>query len=136
MILADVDELLGVSHQRQHHRVAGDFERRQVLRIAQHDGRDADQSRLLDRFAQQRIRALAAFRRHEVVRTLEEAIVDFLGLDETADVDRAALFEGGRAEIFLRQDDEAAFLVLIALDELLPGDRLSFARADTLEAHG
>ena len=73
---------------------------------------------------------------HEVVRTLEETIVDFLRLDEAADVDRAALFEGGRAEIFLRQDDEAAFLVLVALDELLPGDRLSFARADTLEAHG
>ena len=107
-----------------------------MLRVAQHDGRDADQSRLLERFAQQRIRTLATLRRHEVVRTLEEAVVDFLGLDEAADVDRAALFEGGRTEIFLRQDDEVAFLVLIALDELLPGDRLSFARADTLEAHG
>src|SRR5204862_7361825 len=108
----------------------------QVLRVAQHDGRDADQSRLLDRFAQQRIRALATLRRHEVVRTLEEAVVDFLGLDEAADVDRTALFERGRTEIFLRQDDEAAFLVLIAVAELLPGARLSFARAATPGAPG
>ena len=90
---------------------------------------------LADRFAQQRVGALAALGGNEVVGRLEEAIVDLVRLDEAADVDGAGLLERGRLEVFLRQDDEAALLVLVALDQLFPRDRLALARADALELH-
>ena len=133
--LLGVDELVGEPHHRQHDRVLDHFHRREVLRVAQDELRDADASRLADRFAQQRVGALAALRRHQEVRALEEAIVDVFRLDEGADVDRPALLERRGLEILLRQHDEAAALVLVAFDELVPGDRLVLALADPLEAH-
>ena len=36
-------------------------------------------------------------------------------------------------EIFLREDDEVALRVLVALDEVFPGDRVAVADADALE---
>src|SRR5262249_60102387 len=113
----------------------GDFERRKMLGVAQHDGGDANQAGLPERFAQQRIGALAALGRYQVVGAFEKPIVDLFGLDETTDVYRPALFERRRLEIFLRQDNEAAFLVLEAFDELLPRHGLPFTLTDALEAH-
>jgi hypothetical protein len=93
----------------------------------------SDEAGLANRLAQQRVRALAALRWREVVGGLEESVVDLVALDEAADVDGARLFEGGRLKVFLRQDDEAALLVLVALDELFPGHRLAFAGAHALK---
>ena len=75
-----VDELVGEAHHRQHDRVVDHLDRREMLRVAQDELRDADAVRLADRLAQQRVGALAALRRHQVVRRLEEAIVDLVGL--------------------------------------------------------
>ena len=47
-----------------------------MLRIAQHDGGDADELRVAERLAEQGIGALAALLRRQEVRSLEEAIVD------------------------------------------------------------
>ena len=133
--LRRVDELVGEAHHRQHDRVLDHFDGRQVLRVAQDELGDADAARLADRLAQQRVRALAALGRHQVVRRLEEAIVDLVGLDEVDDVDGARLLERRRLEVLLRQDDEVALLVLVALDEVFPGDRMAVAHADALELH-
>ena len=130
-----VDQLLGVPHQRQHHGVANHFERGEVLRLAQHDGGDADAFGLPDGFAQERVGALAALGGNEVIGGLEEAIVDFVRLHEAADVDGPGLLERGRAEVFLGQDDEAALLVFVSLDQFFPRDGLALAGADTLELH-
>ena len=91
-----------------------------------------------DSFSASRSSAYAWLRsllRRQVVRRFEIAIVDLVGLDEVQDVDRAILAERGRLQVFLRQHDEAALLVLEALDEILPRDRFTFALADALVAH-
>ena len=49
-----------------------------MLRVAQDELGDPDALRLADRLAQQRVRALAALRWHEVVRRLEKPIVDLV----------------------------------------------------------
>jgi hypothetical protein len=123
-------------HHGQHHGVAFHLEGGQMLRIAQDDRRDSDELRFADRLAQQGVGALAALGRRQVVRRLEEAIVDLFALDEVPDVDRAVLLQRRRFEVFLRQDDEAALLVLVALHQLVPRDRLALARADAFELDG
>ena len=45
VIVADVDQLLGVAHQRQHHRVVDHLERGEMLGVAQDDRGDADAAR-------------------------------------------------------------------------------------------
>ena len=98
------------------------FDRGQMLRVAQDELRDADATRFADRLAQQRVRALAALGRDQVVGRLEEPIVDLVGLHEVDDVDGARLLERRRLEVFLGEDDEAALRVLVALDEIFPRD--------------
>ena len=65
-------------------------------------------ARFADRLAQQRVRALAALGRHQIVRRLEEAIVDLVGLDEVDDVDGPGLLERRGLEVLLGEDDEMA----------------------------
>ena len=106
-----------------------------MLRVAENELGDADPARLADRLAQQRVRALAGFRRHQVVRRLEEPVVDLLGLHEVEDVDRPRFLDRGRLKIVFGDDEEAALLVLEALDEILPRHRMAVADAHALEAH-
>src|SRR5262249_8939754 len=80
-------------------------------------------------------RALTASGRNQVVRCFEKAVVNFCGLDEVHDVDGPCLFERRRLEIVLGDDDEAAFLVLVALDEIFPGHGVPVTLAHPLEPH-
>src|SRR5258705_391961 len=88
-----------------------------------------------DRFSQKRVRALATLARNKEVRGFEESVVDLLGFDEVPDVDGPGFLERRGAEVFLRQDDEAALLVFVSLYQLIPRDRFSFTRADPFEPH-
>src|SRR5207249_3249214 len=45
------------------------------------------------------------------------------------------LLDGRRLKVLLRQDDEAALLVLVALDEIRPRHRVAVADAHALEPH-
>ena len=47
-----------------------------------------------------------------------------------------SLFERDGLQVFLGQDDEAPFLVLVTLDEIFPRHRLPFALAHALVPHG
>ena len=58
------------------------------------------------------------------------------GFHEVLDLDRLRLLQGRRAEVVLRQRDEAALLVFVAFDEVFPGDRLAFALAHPFVADG
>ena len=46
------------------------------------------------------------------------------------------LVDRGRLQIFFREDDESAFFVLVALDQIFPRNRLAVALADALVADG
>ena len=83
-----------------------------MLLVAEHEAGDADAARLGERLAQQRISAISA------------------------PLDRLRLFHGRGLEVVFREHDEVAFLDLVALDELVPGDRPAVADADALELHG
>ena len=106
-----------------------------MLRIAQDELGDANAPRLANRRAKQSVGALASLRRHEIIRRFEESIVDFLGLHEVENIDRPRLLECRRSKVLLRHHNEAALLVLKALDEIFPRDRFAVADAYALEPH-
>ena len=68
---------------------------------------------------------LAAAARRHVVGRIEETLVDLGAVDEVEDIDAPRLLERSRLEVVLRQHDELAALVLVALDEVLPRHRLA-----------
>jgi len=135
MELAKIRELVGEAHHRQHQRVADGLDRGEMLRVAQDDLGDADPTRVADGFAQERIGALGAFPGQQVIRRLEIAFIDLFRIDEVEDVDRLRLLDGGGLEVVLGEDDELVLGVLVALDEVFPGDGLAFLLADALVAH-
>ena len=133
--VVEIGQFVGEAHHRQHQRVADGFDRGQVLGVAEDDLRDPDLAGLADRFPDQRVGAVGPLARLQVVGRLEVALIDVLGIDEVEDVDGLGLLEGGRLEVVLGQDDELPLLVLVALDEILPADRLAFGLADALVVH-
>jgi hypothetical protein len=135
VIVPDVDEFLRVTHQREHHRFADDFQRRKVLGVPQDDRRDAGKMGVLIASRRSAYARSPPLRRNKEIRRLEESIVNLLGLDETSDVDGSALLERCAAEVLFREDDEATLLVLVTLHELIPRHRLAFARADPFEPY-
>jgi len=96
-----------------------------VLLLAQDDLRDPDAPRLAQRLPEQRVGRTRPLRRQQVVGRLEVPVVDGVRLDELLNLDGLRLLERRRAEVVLRQRDEAPLLVLVALDEVFPGDRLA-----------
>ena len=130
-----IDELVGIAEHAQHERVVDDFQRCQVLRLADDDLGDAHPAGLLQRLAQQRVRVLRALLRRQVVGRLEVPIVDVVAFHEIHDRDRLVLVHRGGLQIFLRQDDVAALFVLEAFDEVLPGHRLPLPLAHPLVPH-
>ena len=123
--LAEVGELVGKAHHRQHQRIADDFERGKMLRVAEDDLGDADLSRVADRFADERVGTVRAFAGLQVVRRLEVALVHLVRIDEVQDVHRLRLLQCRGLEIVLGEDDELALLVFVALDQIFPADRLA-----------
>ena len=121
--------------QRQHQRIVDDLDRCKMLRLADDDLGDADAPGFLERIAKQRVRVTRSLLGRQVVRRLEIAIVDLVGLDEVKDVDRAIFTERGRLQVFFCENDEMPLFVLEAFDEVFPRDRFTFALADALVAH-
>ena len=107
-----------------------------MLGLADDDFANADGSGRAYGFAQQRVRFLAAFRRHEVVGRLEVARIDFVLLHEVQNVDRFGLFERSGLEVLVGEDDEFTFLVLVAFDDLVPGNCFPIGTADALVLDG
>ena len=134
--VAEVRQFIRETHHREHERVSYCFDCRQVLGVPKNDLGDADFSRLADRLADQRVRAIGALARLKIVRRLEIPLVDFPGIDEIDDVDRFGLFEGCRLEIILGQDDELALLVLEPFDQVFPGHGLPVRLAHPLVVNG
>jgi hypothetical protein len=81
------------------------------------------------------IRFLRVFRRHQIVRRLEVAGIDLILLHEVDDVDRLRSFDRRGLEVFIRHDDELAFFVLVAFNDLVPWYRLAVCLADALVFH-
>src|SRR5687768_3407847 len=101
-----------------------------MLHLAQDELRNPDAARLANRLAQQAIGDVAALPRCQVIRLVEEAIVDVFGFDEIEDVDASGLLERGCREVFLGEYDEAALLVLVTLDEIVPPNGRTFLLTD------
>jgi hypothetical protein len=83
--------------------------------------------------AQQGIGRLTALPGCEVVGFVEEAIVDCIGLDEIEDLDALGFLERRGGEVLFGQHHESSLLVLVALDEILPGHFLPVLLAHPLE---
>ena len=131
-----IGELVGESHHRQHDRLLDHLDGREMLRVAQDEFRDADAPGLANRLAQQRVGALAAVGWHQVVRRLEEAVIDRVGRHEVDDVDGSGLLDRRSLEVVFRQDDEVARGVLVAFDQVLPRDRVAVTYTHALVLDG
>ena len=104
-----------------------------MKRVRAHgDLADADHSRPVDRFAKQRVRFFTALGRDDVIRSLEVAGVDFIGIHEIHDLDRLRGFDRRGLEVVVGEDDEFAFRILISLDDLFPVHGLAFFLAYAL----
>ena len=92
------------------------------------------QAGLADGLAQQGVGTLAALRRARGSRTVSKKRSSIsAGLTKLRMSTVRVFSSAAVAEVLLREDDEAALLVFVALDQLFPGDRLALARADALE---
>ena len=69
---------------------------------------DADPAGFADRLTEQSVGHVAALARRQVIRLVEEAIVDSRRLDEVEDVDAPGLLERGGGEVRLGEHHEAA----------------------------
>src|SRR5687767_4414267 len=94
-----------------------------MLALAQHHLADAHASALRERVAQQAVRLRGALARgSEKVRMLEVASVDVAARNEVADLEGLRGGHPGLREVLVGEDDELTFAVLVALDDLLPGN--------------
>src|SRR2546423_834961 len=107
-----------------------------MLCLPDDDLSDTDRSSCPNCLAKQRVRFLAAFCGHEVVRRLEVPGVDLVLLDEIEYVDCPGLLECRSLEIFVGEYDELSLLVLVALDDLVPRNSFAVSLTDALVLDG
>src|SRR2546428_5931621 len=112
----------GEAHRREHQPRPGWTERGEALALRDDDGPDAHAAALLERLAQRRVGLAPRPTRAQPVGHLEVGEVDVTGGHEVADLDRVRARHPRALEILVGHDDEAAFLVLVALDDVLPVD--------------
>jgi len=124
-----INQFVGETHHRQHDGIANHLDGGQVERVAQDELGDADAPGFAHRLAKQRIGAVAALRRRQIIRCLEEAVVDFLGLDEIQNIDGSGFLDRSGFEVFLGQYHEVTLGIFEALHEVFPRDRLAFTSA-------
>lgn len=94
-----------------------------MLALAQHDRADGQLARVLERVAQERValRGEGSLRR-DVVRIIEVEVRHVGGRHELADLERLRAGYARALEVLVRQDDVLIRRVLIAPDDVLPGD--------------
>ena len=97
----------------------------QVLARFDHDLGDANLVRVLQRVAQKRVSFVAALLRLKVVWFVKKHRVDFFLIHEVLDVDGLSGLEINSLKIFILEQDVFPFLVLVTLNDLIPGHFLA-----------
>ena len=120
MQLSGVGKFLGKMHELENEHAALRFHTREILACFDYDLGDADFFALLQRVTQQHIGFVAAFLRFQIVRLIEKHRVNFINVDKILDVHRLRRFQIDALKIFVFQDDELSFLILITFDDLVP----------------
>src|SRR5581483_302107 len=136
-LLADLlrlPHLVGVVHGLEHEDVLPDAQRRQMLLVADHDLRDRDPPRLLERTDEQHVRLLRALVREQVVGLPKVDRVDLLERDEVADLDRVRQLDVEAVDVLVLERHELALRDLEAPDDVLGVDRLAVVPPDLLVA--
>src|SRR5687767_7873733 len=108
-----------------------------MLPLAQHHLADADAAALRERIPQEAVgfgRALAGG--GEEVWMLEIPAVDVGARDEVADLEGLRGGHPGLGEILVGEDDELTLAVLVALDDVLPGNLDVFLDTEALVVDG
>ena len=108
-------DLLLVTQRVQHDDLVDRHQRRDVLPAAQHERRHGKLLRLLQRFAQQRVDALAVLVGHEEVGRVEVVRRDRVAIDEGLDVDGPRRFDVGASEVLVREHHVFALLIFVPL---------------------
>ena len=126
-MLVRVDELVLEAHDLEHERVVHRSHGDEVLLLAHRELADADHVRAGERLAQQRVGLLAALLRHQVVRRVEVARIDLVGLHEVDHLHRLARRRAHAREVLGGDDDVLALGVLVPLHDLVPGHDLPSA---------
>jgi len=134
--LVRIDQLVGEPHDVEHERIVDDFDPGEMLRRAQDDLPDADRFRLAQDVAQQRVRLVAPFLRHQIIRRLEVARIDLVLQHEVENVDGRRRFERGLLEVVFGHHDELPLLVLVPFDDVVPRERPRPLAAEALVLHG
>ena len=118
-------DLLLIAQRVQHDDLVDRHQRRDVLSAAQHERRHGKLLRLLQRFAQQRVDALAVLVGHEEVGRVEVVRRDRVAIDEGLDVDGPRRFDIGASEVLVREHHVFALLIFISFDDVVPVDHLA-----------
>ena len=122
MQLSGVGKFLGKMHEFENEHSVFGLHTREILARFDDDFGDADFFARLQRVTQQHIGFVAAFLRFQIVRLIEKHRVDFINVDKILDVHRLRRFQIDALKIFVFQDDELPFLILITLHDLVPRD--------------
>src|SRR5882672_12398752 len=101
----------------------------------QHHPRDADTFRLRQRLPHQGISPLAALLGFEVIGLIEEDRVDLVFHDEFLNCDRLGQLHVGVIDVLIGDLDVLAFLVLVTLRDLLPGNLYAFGITKSFVGH-
>ena len=98
----------------------------------QHEAGNADPVRALHRLDQQRVRLRRAAIGHQVVGALVIDGIDLRQIDEVLDLDRLVGAGVERFQLLARHRDVSSLAELEALDDVLPGNFLTFDAAHAL----
>lgn len=106
----------------------------QVLAGADHHGGNRDPASLAQCFAQQGIDLVAAASRREVVGRFIEGQRNRICIDEGHDVDSLCRLGVRQPQVFVAEHNILAIGILVAFDDMVPGDFLAGALVVALEA--
>src|SRR5688572_11715872 len=125
-------DLVGPPHRVQHEHPVADAQHGQRLALPDGDLGDGDLAGVLERVAQQHVRAGRRAVGLEVVGLLELDRVDLVLVDELQDVDLPPGAQGHLVEVLVGEDDDLAVGQLVALGDVAVLDLFTVDRADPL----
>ena len=129
-------DLLLITQRVQYDDLVDRHQRRDVLPAAQDERSHGKLLRLLQRFAQQRVDALAVLVGHEEVGRVEVVRRDRVASDEGLDVDSPRGFHVRATEVLVREHHVFTFLILVPLHDVVPVDDLAGGLVVALVADG
>ena len=125
-----VGQLISEMHQLKNERAVFRLNSRQILACFDDHLRNAYFVRILQRISQKRVSFVSAFLWLEIVWLVKENRVDLFLIDEVLDVHGLCGLEIDMLEIFVLKHDVFPLFILVALDDLIPGNLLAVFFSD------